>query len=244
MPKRTTAPAARGTRDPERVRAVTLEASVKLFAERGFAGTSFQNISDACGVSVGLIQYHFGSKEELYEAVKEHAITAYVASQEPQFEMPPGDLYTFLDAGLRQYFRFFETHPVWPRLSAWADLEGDRRAWPGEHRLMDQLAQRVAASQRAGELRDDIDPELLLVLLAGLMQGWLRNSSRYASRLAHLGDAAAREDAYMRLCLDLLSRGVGLQAPRTKAPPRAPRTARQKPAPVARRKPSRTRTKP
>ena len=209
MPKRTTHSAVRGTRNPERVRAATLEASVKLFAERGFAGTSFQNISDACGVSVGLIQYHFGSKEQLYEAVKEHAIDAYVASQEPQFQMPVGDLFAFLDAGLRQYFRFFEDQSVWPRLSAWAQLEGDERAWPGEHRLLDHLIERFSASQRAGQLRKDVDPELFSILLGGLMQGWLRYGKRYASRLSHLGDAPAREDAYMRFCLDVLRRSVG-----------------------------------
>src|SRR5687767_8501361 len=125
MPKRTTTAAPRGTRDPERVRAAVLTAGVRLFAERGFAGTSLQNLSDVCGISVGLIQYHFGSKDDLYQAVKEHAMASYVASQEPQFALPTEAFDVFMGRGLAQYFRFFEQRPTWRRLAAWATLEGD-----------------------------------------------------------------------------------------------------------------------
>lgn len=208
MATRSPRTSARGVRDPERVRSLALEASVKLFAERGFAGTSFQNISDACGVSVGLIQYHFGSKEQLYEAVKEHAMQAYAESQAPQFALPLEQFYAFVDRGLRQYFRFFEQHSDWPRLSAWAELEGDQRAWPSEHVLMDRLVERVRAAQRAGELDTDVDPEVFLIALAGMMQGWLRYRVRYASRLEHLGNARYKEDAYMALVLRLLQDGL------------------------------------
>ncbi|PIE75436.1 hypothetical protein CSA17_07490 [bacterium DOLJORAL78_65_58] len=64
------------TRNPERVRERVLDASTRLFAAMGFAGTSLRNISDASGVSVGLIQYHFGTKQALYDAVREHALAA------------------------------------------------------------------------------------------------------------------------------------------------------------------------
>ena len=230
MPKRATVASARGARDPERVRAAVLDASVKLFAERGFAGTSFQNISDACGISVGLIQYHFGNKEELYEAVKKQAITTYVASQEPQFRMPVGDLFTFLDLGLRQYFRFFERHPEWPRLSSWAELEGDGRAWPGESWLMDRLVERFEAERTTGKLRADADPELLLIVLAGIMQGWLRYRVRNAKRLAAFGAATEQEDAYMRFVLGMLRHGIstGPVAPKAARAPRSVKSKRRR----------------
>src|SRR5690606_25715012 len=118
---------------------------------------------------------------------------------------------------LRQYFRFSETHPAWPRLSAWAELEGDERAWPGEHWLMDRLVERVEAGRRSGQLRAEVDAELLLIVLAGIMQAWMRHGSRYASRLAQLGGPAGRGDAYMRFALDLLRRGIGADAPPRKA---------------------------
>lgn len=177
---------------------------MSLFSERGFAGTSFRDVAERSGISVGLIQYHFGTKTGLYDAVREHALRDYVEAQEPQFALPTEDLDTFIDRGLRRYFRFFEEHASWMRLTSWAALEGDDRAWPGEHALMDRLVERVRASQETGHLRRELDPELLLIVVGGMMRSWLAYRDRYASRLAHLGTKREQEDAYLTLCRELL----------------------------------------
>ncbi len=41
----------------------------KLFASRGFAGTSIEDIASAAGVTRGALYHHFPSKEALFEAV-------------------------------------------------------------------------------------------------------------------------------------------------------------------------------
>jgi TetR/AcrR family transcriptional regulator len=202
----------RAGRDPERVRAAALDAAAKLFAERGFSGTSFQDISAACGISMGLIQYHFGSKEQLYESVKDFTMKAYLAAQEPLLSGEHDSFGAFLDAGFRRYFRFFERHARWLRIMAFAQLEGDTRTWPGEDALMDRLALRIRDAQASGELRSDVDPELMLILFAAIMQSWMRLRSRYAARLEHLGNASAQEDAFMGFLIDLFARGVGRAA--------------------------------
>ena len=46
-----------------------LDAAEKLFAERGFHGASLRDITGACGVQVALSYYHFGSKEDVLQAV-------------------------------------------------------------------------------------------------------------------------------------------------------------------------------
>ncbi|MCZ6710602.1 MAG: TetR family transcriptional regulator [Gammaproteobacteria bacterium] len=45
-----------------------LEASVTLFSERGYNGTSMRAIADAAGVNLAAANYHFGSKAQLLEA--------------------------------------------------------------------------------------------------------------------------------------------------------------------------------
>ena len=47
-----------------------------LFAERGFAGTSIRDISDALGLTKAALYYHFASKEEILRAIVEQPITA------------------------------------------------------------------------------------------------------------------------------------------------------------------------
>ena len=46
-----------------------LDAAERLFAARGFDGTSLREVTAAAGANVAAIHYHFGSKEELLRAV-------------------------------------------------------------------------------------------------------------------------------------------------------------------------------
>lgn len=48
-----------------------IETAERLFAERGFDGTSVRDIADEAGVNVAMISYYFGSKEKLMEALFE-----------------------------------------------------------------------------------------------------------------------------------------------------------------------------
>lgn len=48
-----------------------MDAAEKLFARRGFHGTSVRDITSAAGVDLALVNYHFGSKKELLAAVIE-----------------------------------------------------------------------------------------------------------------------------------------------------------------------------
>src|ERR1700723_381960 len=46
-----------------------LDASERLFARHGFYGVSVRDITEAAGVDVALVSYHFGGKRELFAAV-------------------------------------------------------------------------------------------------------------------------------------------------------------------------------
>jgi AcrR family transcriptional regulator len=48
-----------------------LDAAEALFARRGFYGVSLRDITEAAGVDVALVAYHFGGKRELFTAVFE-----------------------------------------------------------------------------------------------------------------------------------------------------------------------------
>ncbi len=49
-----------------------LFAAEKLFAEKGFEGTSTREIAKAANVNISMISYYFGSKEKLYEKLVEY----------------------------------------------------------------------------------------------------------------------------------------------------------------------------
>lgn len=53
----------------EASRGQVLDAAIAVFADKGIASTSIQDIADAAGLSKGAVHYHFESKEELLQRV-------------------------------------------------------------------------------------------------------------------------------------------------------------------------------
>ena len=68
------------------------DAALKIFAVRGFEATSLRMIAAAAGVSLGLVQHHFGTKANLIQAVDDHVTTMLTASLAgPLGSAPPAD---------------------------------------------------------------------------------------------------------------------------------------------------------
>lgn len=57
-----------------------LDAAEVLFAERGFTETSLRTITSTAGVNLAAVNYHFGSKKELIQAVFERFLTPFTES--------------------------------------------------------------------------------------------------------------------------------------------------------------------
>ena len=58
-----------GQRRSFETRSRILEEATKIFAKKGYDACSFRMIADAAKVNHAVISYHFGKKEELWEAV-------------------------------------------------------------------------------------------------------------------------------------------------------------------------------
>jgi AcrR family transcriptional regulator len=67
----------------EATRAALLAEATALFAERGYAGTSLEDVAAASQVTRGAVYHHFASKQALFEAVlglQEARVTAQVTA--------------------------------------------------------------------------------------------------------------------------------------------------------------------
>ncbi|SHJ62359.1 TetR/AcrR family transcriptional regulator [Flavobacterium haoranii] len=53
-----------------------IDKSEKLFAEKGFDGTSIRDIAKEADINIAMISYYFGSKEKLLEAIVYYRISA------------------------------------------------------------------------------------------------------------------------------------------------------------------------
>ncbi|MBD1399030.1 TetR/AcrR family transcriptional regulator [Pontibacter sp. JH31] len=93
------------TSKAERTRQLIVERSAPIFNQKGFAGTSMQDIMAATGLTKGGIYGHFESKEEIALAAFEHAagiITRQIFDRIAQHERASDKLKAIL-AYYRQY---------------------------------------------------------------------------------------------------------------------------------------------
>jgi AcrR family transcriptional regulator len=60
-------------RDEHDPRELLIEAAIRLFAERGYAGTSVRQLAEATSLNIAAVNYYFGGKQELYAAALRRA---------------------------------------------------------------------------------------------------------------------------------------------------------------------------
>jgi TetR/AcrR family transcriptional regulator len=189
-------------RNPERTRRSVLDAAERLFAERGFAGTSMRDISRGSGISQPLIHHHFGTKEDLYVAVRRR-VSEHYAARFPDVALKT-DRPVDVKAELERFFDFLSDHGALLRLLAWAHLEGNNPMWPSDMPPMEALIARIVPAQQAGLVRKDIEAANLSIMMVGLIAHWLDNRSRYAGLFRDGYD----DRAYLDQAVSLVSRGL------------------------------------
>jgi TetR/AcrR family transcriptional regulator len=136
----------RSERRKARTVAAIFDAAEQEFLERGFHGTTVEEIAQAADVSVGSIYVHFQSKERLYLALIEHALDVQERYMEEAFK-PTLSLGQQLFAAGWAYLRFYVDHPAYFRILAFPHVD----ARPAED--LSFAAQRLAERAEAGVRR-------------------------------------------------------------------------------------------
>ena len=142
----------------------------ELFAERGYRGSSMEELARRAGVSKPVIYDVVGSKEQLHRRVFEHASAELEASVAEAAKAGTGEPGEQLRAGARAFFSFMESHGhVWSML--YDDDMGGVHAQHVRHvrdrqsnYVKQELAARAAANGR-------IVNELQLALVANTLNG-------------------------------------------------------------------------
>ncbi len=126
----------RRTRRGPRTRKQILDASLRLFSERGFARTTVRDIARAAGITDAAIFYHFQSKRDLLEAlVEERGIVARLQELERAAADLP--LQQNLLWMTRRAINIMDENRDFLRLIIMEGLGGDESALEQYHRLVD-----------------------------------------------------------------------------------------------------------
>jgi AcrR family transcriptional regulator len=122
-----------------RTRAAILEASKKLFLERGYAGTRINNITDACGISRAGFYTYFKDKREIFSTLGEETYREVLAVVEAWEQVPRPCTHADVAAWVWKYFAYMDEHGAfvlssqsWPAdeaISAASRRQQMRVAW-------------------------------------------------------------------------------------------------------------------
>ena len=115
-------------------RAQLLDVARALFAERGFEATSIEEIANRAGVSKPIVYEHFGSKEGIYEVVKDREvqrlideITRSLVGDHPRvlLEQAAGALLTYIETQTDGFRILVRESPVASTTGLFASVIGD-----------------------------------------------------------------------------------------------------------------------
>lgn len=186
------------TRDPERTRALLLDAARAEFARKGLAGARVNEIAARAGVNKQLISYHFGGKVGLYEAILQQWW-----SQEATFDEPGIDLAELVRRYLAAAFAQPHLQLMFLRETMDADT-GDVAYEPANSEVVG-----LRARQDAGELDPRLDPGVVLLLLQAMVVSgtvFPAEVKRLLGVEAGSPEHLARMTEQLRIVVELLAR--------------------------------------
>lgn len=102
--------AVRGTSTKERI----MDAAQELFGRHGLEGTSLRAVTNAAGANLAAVNYHFGSKEELFRAVVWRVMGPVAEEHRRRMEEMAGSspsVEELLDAFLGPFVRLISGQP-------------------------------------------------------------------------------------------------------------------------------------
>lgn len=190
----------------ERIRAAAQE----LFAEKGFAATSMQEVAVRAGVSKSNVFHHFKSKEDLYVSVLGCACDE---AHERILPLLAGTgtfnerLHRMMQADLE--FMFAQPERTRLVLAAMTSTQPDDPDQPAPSVLRKNahdLVEALRAAQKAGEIRADADPAVtaLLFFAANSFYFQTRNLLRHFPEV----DFADDHHVFVDRVADLILNGV------------------------------------
>jgi len=215
--------AERSTDDAQSRRDRIVEAAMRHFAEHGYQGARVEDIAAEVGVAKGTVFLHFGSKEGLFLAAYQRAVRELPAWLDAPKDVVERGFWAVLDHWLERTEEFLTEQWVPNRVAMIGRYDtglGLRRPIDRFMRSEDPYGtlELVEFGVRRGEVRDDVDPDMIASMLDWLAERFqdALGSEELDPGLVHRKPfTPERREARIREFLEILRTGI---APRTAAP--------------------------
>jgi AcrR family transcriptional regulator len=206
-----TSPQKRTRRGPH-TRQQILDASLRLFSERGFARTTVRDIARQAGITDAAIYYHFESKRELLEALVEERgfLNSLQTLKRLTPELPLAETLVYMSRGA---VNMMDENRDFLRLIVMEGLGGDDVAAEQYRRLMDlweeALTTVLLRYEEKGELpgngAQDLSRQVIYVILMAFQESLLGRFSGAGNTAADRRDAMS---GFVGPAIERLLRGI------------------------------------
>lgn len=154
------------------VRERILLAALECFGAFGYEGTSTRAVAERAGVTHTLVIYHFGSKEQLWLAMMEDALSNYSASVSENLQTSADRAAgESLKIFIEQFVRLSARHPQIHRIMTMeGNQESDRLKWVIDHYLRDHFTlvrDLIKRGQAEGSVRECDAARLYYYIIGG-----------------------------------------------------------------------------
>jgi TetR/AcrR family transcriptional regulator, transcriptional repressor of bet genes len=176
-----------------------IRATIAVIARCGYSGTTVARVAEKAGVSVGLMNFHFDSKDRLFEETFRHLAEEYEQVWRRHLEAAPAEASARVRAMIECYFdrRVFTREKLAVWFTFWSDAELRDRyrmsALRVERRYLDALEQEIARLAPAG---GRAGVEAILGPLSAMIDGYWLQAMLYPQRFDRAAAVAA--------CIDFL----------------------------------------
>jgi AcrR family transcriptional regulator len=206
-PRRPGRPRADETNQRERL----LDAAVACFAADGVAATSLRSIALKGGVTPALVNYYFGSKEQLLDAFIAERVTPAVQVLRESLLDAGDNPRALLGAFVRGIHDVVARFPWWPSIWVREVLNEKGALRDVLHKIIapqvtQLLARTLVDAQKRGAISADLDPRLLVLSVVGLTMFPLA-AEHIWRRIFPAGDID--RGVLLRHTLALLDHGLG-----------------------------------
>lgn len=195
--------------NPEETKEILINSAETLFLKKGFAATSTEEISRLANCSKSQVQYHFTTKQKLWEAVIEKRVNDFSDAVQTLFATIVHDKDS-LKEGMLTFFKYLKKNQQIITIIKWTSIEGvpvDLNLRDRTHRL---AVDTLKGFQKNGVLQNGIDPDYIVYAILGLIFHWFEIRGSQISVQAGNSSLNKKDRAYLDTIVKIIYDGIFL----------------------------------
>jgi len=193
--------------DKNDLRNKLISIATRLFAEHGLNGVSIRELSNAAGVSISMISYHFGGKEGLYSSVLQEQFSSF--EQIEEINNADVEALTKIEAYIRWIIVRHRNNPYLLRFYT-SELTNPTQFFPlivqpAIKKVIQILVRIIEDGISKNRFRKDLNPVDTVLAIAGMVNYYFLSTLATQELISH---SPERDEVLIRHYMDIFTKGI------------------------------------